>query len=197
MRTLEIEDEIYQHLLRNTQRIGESASEILRRLLNINDQVAGDLEREEPTQCPLPAQAPNELSECFADAQFRASSDVVRKFLMVLSHVYRRDPEHFGKVVTVSGRKRQYFGRSKEELEQHGRTVMPKLIPESPFWVVTNNDSRRKRRILHDVLVLLGYSGAAIEQADRALANPQPQFVPERRKTPKIDPSLVTSDDIG
>jgi negative modulator of initiation of replication len=35
MRRIEIDEDIYQHLCRHTQDIGESASSILRRLLNL------------------------------------------------------------------------------------------------------------------------------------------------------------------
>ena len=35
MKTIEIEDDVYAHLLQNAEKIGESASEILRRLLEI------------------------------------------------------------------------------------------------------------------------------------------------------------------
>ena len=38
MKSIEIEDDVYEFLLKNAVYIGESASEILRRLLNISEQ---------------------------------------------------------------------------------------------------------------------------------------------------------------
>ncbi|MBT3256239.1 MAG: hypothetical protein HN366_07265 [Deltaproteobacteria bacterium] len=40
---------------------------------------------------------------------------------------------------------------------------------KAPYWVVTNNDTPKKRCMLEDVLQILGYSKAAIEEAVSAL----------------------------
>ena len=48
-------------------------------------------------------------------------------------------------------------------------SITPKQIPKAPYWVVTNNDTPKKKRMLEDVLRILGYSKAAIEEAVSAL----------------------------
>lgn len=161
MRTIEIEDDVYKHLLQNTTQIGESASQILRRLLGIPGQRS-------KTSVPL-ERSNTELSECLNATAFKAQPDVIGKFLYILSYVHKRDPEQFKKVLAISGRRRKYFALSSKELEESGSSVYPKQIPNSQFWVITNNDTPKKRRMVKDVLKLLGYSDDAVKQAVEAL----------------------------
>ena len=155
MKTIEIEADVYEYLLGRTTRIGESASEILRRLLGISEESIITTD--------------TELSECLNADAFKAQPDVIGKFLYVLGYVYQRNPEHFKKVLAISGRRRKYFAPTSKELEESGSSVYPKQIPNSPFWVVTNNDTPKKRRMLRDVLGLLGYSKISVKQAVEAL----------------------------
>lgn len=162
MRTIEIEDDVYKYLLQNTTRIGESASQILIRLLHI----PGHQSR----RSVHVGGSNTELSECLDAPGFKAQSDVTGKFLYILSYLHKKDPEQFKKVLAISGRRRKYFALSSQELEESGSNVHPKQIPDSDFWVITNADTPKKRRMIEDVLKLLGYSDDAVKQATRALA---------------------------
>jgi len=161
MKTIEIEDDVYKYLLQNITHIGESASEILRRLLGISG-------KQNKTSSPT-ERSSTELSECLNATAFKAQSDVIGKFLYILSCIYKKDPEQFKKVLAISGKRRKYFSLSSRELDAAGRSVYPKQIPNSPFWVVTNNDTPKKRRMLRDVLSLLDYSETSKKQAVDAL----------------------------
>lgn len=177
MKTIEIEDDVYEHILHNTTRIGESASEILRRLLKISEPKSEPIpskRRRKQVQARddalnLISSTQTELSEYLAHPSFRAQPNVIGKFLFILSYAYRRDSSGFKEVLTLSGRRRKYFGRTSQELDESRSSVHPKKIPGSPYWVVKNNDTPKKRRMLEDVLRLLGYSDAAVEQAIGAL----------------------------
>jgi len=177
MKTIEIEEDVYEHLLRNAISIGETASDILRRLLSLPSSGPDNIEirsKRKKTYSnhdtdKILSYSQTELSECLTDPHFRAQSSVLGRFLFILGWIYRRNPNEFSKVLTISGRSRKYFGRSSEELEQSGRSVMPQRIPDSPYWVTTNNDTPKKRRVLEDVLRVLEYSRAAIEQAKKTL----------------------------
>ncbi len=160
MKSIQIEDDVYGYLLKNAMEIGESASSILRRLLGISGGSTGR------TSSDLPK---TEISDCLSGSAFKAQSDVVGRFLCILSFIYRADPEKFKKVLDISGKRRKYFALSKKELEDSGRSVYPKQIPSTPAWVITNNDTPKKRRMLQDVMHVLGYSNAAITQAVEAL----------------------------
>lgn len=176
MKTIELEDDVYQHLLRNTHRIGESASDILRRLLNLA-QPSGNGGRQPHQKASALTESTKgvsvldaEVSEFLSDPRFRGQPEVLGKFLFVLSRVHGRDPKRFDVVLTLCGRRRKYFAKSSAELEQSGNSVFPKRIPDSPFWVVTNNDTPKKQRMVAGVLRLLGYSESAINQVVEALA---------------------------
>lgn len=173
MKTIEIENDVYEFLLQNTTRIGENASEILRRLLGIRGlrgvnrkSGKGAVGDQFPTQT---RHNHTEISDCLNDSAFIAQPDVIGKFLLILSYLYKRNPEDFKKVLALSGRRRKYFAGSSQELEDSGSSVFPKQIPKTPYWVVTNNDTPKKRRMLEDVLRILGYSKDAIEEAVSAL----------------------------
>lgn len=43
MKNIEIDEELYQHIASNTQYIGESASSILRRLINLPDEATAEV----------------------------------------------------------------------------------------------------------------------------------------------------------
>jgi len=161
MRTIEIDDDIYGYLLQNTTQIGESASEILRRLLRLPG-----YQIKEGEQAAIPI---TKLTECLDDPAFRAQPNVIGKFLYILSYVHNRDPEQFKKVLELRGWQRKYFALSSEELEESGSSIYPKQIPNTQFWVTTNNDTAKKRRMIQQVLKLLGYSDVDVKQALQAL----------------------------
>jgi len=160
MKTIEIDDDVYEHLLQNTIQIGETASQILRRLLGI----PGGSITEEPVKSSNTV-----LSECLNSPTFKAKRTMIDKFLYILSFVHKRDPEQFEKVLAISGWSRKYFAHSSQELKESGRSVYPRQIPDSQFWVITNTDTRQKRRMMQEVLKLLGYNIEDIKQAVEAL----------------------------
>ena len=198
MHTIEVEDEIYQHLLQSAVRIGESASEILRRLLRIPTHgSSGSRSGTTPaggsnTNGGTPA-VPVEVSDFLSDPRFLMERDVVGRFLLILSSLYRRSTKEFEKVLTLAGRRRKYVGRSSEELEQHGNSVFPKQIPGSPYWVVTNNDTQKKCEIVRDAMKLLTYSDAAVDATMKALGPISPR-TPKAAKAPATSRTIDVSE---
>ncbi len=174
MPTIEIDDVVYEYLLRKTVRIGESASEILRRLLEVPGPGTNGRGSREISHPPMGPSGellgpPAEVSDLLSDPRFQAERDAVGKFLFILAYLYRRDSKGFENVLNLSGRRRRYFGRSSEDLAKYGRSVFPKRIPDSPYWVVTNNDTAKKRQVLADAMRLLAYKEAAINAVINAL----------------------------
>ncbi|WIM81133.1 replication initiation negative regulator SeqA [Gallibacterium anatis] len=191
MKTISIDDELYQYIASNTQAIGEDASTILRRLLNfpqvqqikkepITSNVAeasnqGNHSRAESgavtekefslttSEQPLvlPKQPSKEVIEhtnrqiqkLISSAEFLHEDKQVNRFLMILSMLYRANPEGFSSATEVSqGRSRVYFSLEVAEIEASGSSVNPKQIPKSPFWVATNNNTARKLNMLESVM---------------------------------------------
>lgn len=177
MKTIQIEDDLYQYIASQTQNIGESASEILRRLL------LGDAQAEVPAvDVPTPAavteepkaEEKSEKSEAKVTAtsvfnllnkeEVMTQKGAVGRFLFILAALHRAHPKRFEKVLSVRGRERDYFATSSEELEAHGSSIKPKQIPDSMYWVVTNNNTPRKKLIINEAAVALGYDETEAEK---------------------------------
>lgn len=171
MKTIEINDDLYEFLLKNAGVIGETATEILNRLLGRPGEGEHTSTRSNdpnPRKRGLETRE-TELTECLRSPKFLAKKDTVGRFLQLLSCAHDRDPEGFKQVLAVAGRSRTYFATTRQELTQAGKSVQPRRVPETSYWVVTNNDTPKKARMLKDVLRVLGYSQAAIDEAVRAI----------------------------
>ena len=193
MKQIDIDDELYQYIASNTQSIGESASTILRRLLNLsgekiqtanveltqNNQTAttstATLKSSEPSaaetskkQTPV-AHAPvkqksDNVFNVLNKEELAMQKGVVGRFLFILSAFYRTHKTDFSAVLNIKGRDRVYFATSKEALVNSGSSMNPKNITDSEYWVMTNSNTTRKKMMLHEVALCLGYSA---EQAEK------------------------------
>lgn len=157
MKRIEVEDDLYAYIAGHTQQIGESASDILRRLLGLEPLTAGS---QESIQNTVEDNVFNRLNQQDVNVQ----KSVVARFLHILSMLYRSHPEQFDQVLTIRGRDRQYFARSEEELLTSGNSTNPKPIEGSPYWVVTNNNTTKKKSMLTQVAEQLGYSKPEAEK---------------------------------
>ena len=192
MKNIEIDEELYQYIASNTQFIGESASSILRRLLNLtmdenpvdNIVVAPADSKEDPAES-LPLQVEetveSEETEVIVEEVIESPSienvlnyinkeelamqrGAVGRFLLILAALYRVHNEGFSVVSEIRGRDRLYFAKSKDELSASGSSTKPLQIPDSPFWVMTNSNTTRKKMMLTKASLMLGYTNEDAEQ---------------------------------
>ena len=200
MKTIEIDDELYAFIASQTKHIGESACEILRRLLIDEPGIVTTVVTSGasiPAASAVPAQAeatpqpvaatpvktiakakpaPAPVSTASAPAASgddllqRVNKDAlsqfdkrVDQFLFILQQIYLQHPGDFAKVESIVGKNRKYFASSKEELLKSGSSTNPKAIPESGFWVVTNNNTAKKLAMLSQVLQILGYDDKVVK----------------------------------
>lgn len=160
MKSIEIDDDIYDYLLNNVQSIGEDASSILRRLLGLsegNSQPTAAIEKASP------------VDKCLNDPSFRSSRKAIDRFMFALTWLYRQQPAEFERVLRIRGRQRVYFSKTEREINASGESAFPKQIPGTPYWVVTNNDTLKKQRMLCDVMLTLSYSNSDASRLCRAL----------------------------
>lgn len=174
MKYIEVDEELYRHIASKTERIGESASDILRRLLGLS------VDAIEPTQplaisepsleattpnAPVVEQDYREPSFTVASADFYQLVDqhrlsqqkgAVGRFLFLLESLHQQNPAQFSQILQIQGRDRLYFARSREELLKASSTANPKEIGHTGFWVTTNNNTAKKRTILAEALAQLG-----------------------------------------
>ncbi|PKI17377.1 replication initiation negative regulator SeqA [Colwellia sp. 12G3] len=195
MKNIEIDEELYQYIATNTQFIGESASAILRRLLNLGleAEVKTVTVNEPPAVLEVKTQLESESLAVKTEITETKKSEnnaavivtpishetvfnfinkeelamqrgAVGRFLLILAALYRAHPEQFSVVTEISGRDRLYFANSENKLAESGSSTKPRQIPESPFWVITNSNTTRKKMMLTKASISLGYSDIDVEK---------------------------------
>jgi negative modulator of initiation of replication len=164
-RNIDVEADVYAHIVANTSEIGENASSILRRLLKLPATVTGAR-----STAPVTEMTKSELAKLLESSEFIYAKGVVGRFLVLLQWLHKQNPEGFAKVEAIKGRGRIYFAKKTEILEAAGRSVNPKQISGTPYWVITTTPTLLKQDIVHQVMQMLGYGRPDIEAAKRALA---------------------------
>jgi negative modulator of initiation of replication len=154
MNTIEIDDELYHYIASQTQRIGESANEILRRILLNKGSVAQPV----AAAAAEPVRSSQKVFDILSKQDLQAEMSVVGRFLIILSALARAHRGDFAAVLEIKGRNRVYFGRSEADLLEAGSSTNPKQIPNSEFWVITNSNTTRKKMMLTEAAIKLGYS---------------------------------------
>ena len=196
MKYIEIDEELYRYIASKTEKIGESASDILRRLLALpaSNVAAVDSEESQPAKVTFSEPSlessyqPNSLPDApaasnvadvavtdfeLSQPQLDEQKGAVGRFLFALSSLQQQAPAKFDAVLQVQGRDRLYFARSKEELLQASKSANPKEIGNSGFWVTTNNNTAKKQAILSEAIRALGGSELQAQAlATQALPTP-------------------------
>ncbi|WP_088328844.1 replication initiation negative regulator SeqA [Lacimicrobium sp. SS2-24] len=169
MKTIEIDEDLYRYIAMQTQDIGESASDILRRLLlgenTSKAQPPSPLKTAvAPEPAPIsdtpPSRQEQELFGYLERVGVSRQKRTVDRFLTLLGALAKFNPDRFSKVLELRGRNRVYFATSKDQLMASGSSTNPKQLPESHYWVVTNNNSAKKMTMLQEVARVLAYSDA-------------------------------------
>lgn len=162
MKTIEIDDDLYAYIASQTQVIGESAGDILRRLLNFSSP-SSDAEIN-----AMSSQVEHELSDVLSSRSLYFKP-TVEKFLAVLGEAAKQKPETFKNVLSIQGRDRKYFAKSSKEIEASGTSTQPKQIPGTDYWVMTNSPTNQKAAMLQQALELTGFSKKAAADAANAI----------------------------
>jgi negative modulator of initiation of replication len=166
MKTIEVDEDLYRYIASQTQHIGESASDILRRLL---------MDEQNAQPVPVTAAQPKgivvsrdaakeetvdyvkEMRSLLISDEFAGLKKAIDRFMLVLSTLHRIDPNGFSEATQVKGRKRVYFANNEQTLLESGNTTKPKAIPGSPFWVITNSNTSRKRQMVDQLMARMNF----------------------------------------
>lgn len=161
MKTIEIDDELYQYIASQTLHIGESASSILRRLLAIKS-------KDNKMNLAHTAQSKNaatSLVTLLKSENFLAEKKLVNRFLIILSTLYLLDKSMFSVAATsLHGSKRRYLAKDEATLLRSGKNTKPKSIPNTPYMVVTNSNTARKIFIMESLMRNMEISEEIINQ---------------------------------
>jgi negative modulator of initiation of replication len=180
MKSIQIDDDLYHFIASQTQHIGESASDILRRLVmpestdesnpssNISELVTKEDAANESGVTPV-CQAQAVFDE-LQGQQLQAIPKMVDRWLLVLSILYKHHNQSFVKVLGMSGRNRTYFAKDKDTLLETGSSTNPKNVPGSDYWVITNNNTVKKINMLKGVAREIGFSESDVEHLENVFA---------------------------
>ncbi|GEM74734.1 replication initiation negative regulator SeqA [Vibrio sagamiensis] len=175
MKTIEVDEDLYRYIAGQTEHIGESASDILRRLLNLD----GLLQEAPATFGTKPSRGivvskdagrtakidtVKEMRSLLISDEFAGLKKAIDRFMLVLSTLHKLNPESFSQATKVKGRKRVYFADNETTLLANGNTTKPKAIPGTPFWVITNSNTSRKRQMVEQVMTHMEFQPDLIEK---------------------------------
>ncbi|AXP56150.1 replication initiation negative regulator SeqA [Haemophilus influenzae] len=177
MKIIEVDEELYQYIASQTRSIGESASDILRRLLSlpvhtsiVNDLIITSAETDQKPKQAINVKEVNikttkkqsitainqiveKVQTLLNSTEFQEESKAVVRFLSILRVLYRTNPESFAQATeSLQGRTRVYFARDEATLLMAGNHTKPKQIPDTPYWVITNTNSGRKMLMLEGAM---------------------------------------------
>ncbi|WKX27480.1 replication initiation negative regulator SeqA [Tatumella ptyseos] len=163
MKTIEIDDDLYRFIASHTQHIGESASEILRRMLKVTDQAlqeadsaviaSGDLAKAKASIDKKPVDRVRAVRELLLSDEYAEQKRAVNRFMLILSTLYQLDAEAFAQATqSMQGRTRLYFAGDELTLLQSGNHTKPKHISGTPYWVITNTNTGRKCSMVEHIM---------------------------------------------
>lgn len=181
MKKIEIDDELYRYIASETRHIGESASDILRRLLkldakqpeasviatgSVQSPVTKSVEEIKPSVVVTPAKNPvREMRELLLSDSYAEKTKSVDRFLQILSTLYSLDSATFTQSAeTVHGRTRTYFAGDEQTLLDSGRHTKPRHISGTPFWVITNSNTERKRTMVQSIMQDMNFPANEIDK---------------------------------
>ncbi|SCB87456.1 replication initiation negative regulator SeqA [Kosakonia oryziphila] len=179
MKTIEVDDELYSYIASHTKHIGESASDILRRMLKFSAvssvQPAASLAPvKEPrtvvtVESIKPANTAKDkvraVRELLLSDEYAEQKKAVNRFLMVLSTLYSLDDKGFTESTeSLHGRTRVYFAVNEQTLLQNGNQTKPKQVPNTPYWVITNTNTGRKCSMIEHIMQSMQFPAELIEK---------------------------------
>ncbi|MCT6885052.1 MAG: hypothetical protein M3Z47_03670 [Gilliamella apis] len=164
MKTIEIDEELYQFIAGQTKHIGEDASSILRRLLNFNqpEMTKADPILAKQNHYPI-------FNDLLTSDTFSNEKSIISRFLLLLGALYNYNPALFSIAATsLHGSKRQYLAKDKQSLETSGKNTKPREIIGTPYWVISNTNTARKLYIIESIMSDMGISESMINQVIHA-----------------------------
>ncbi|WNP33364.1 replication initiation negative regulator SeqA [Enterobacter kobei] len=176
MKTIEVDDELYTYIASHTKHIGESASDILRRMLKFSAAApsASPVAKAAPATAvsPVSGVASNPVKdkvramrELLLSDEYADQKRAVNRFMLVLSTLYSLDAKGFADATeSLHGRTRVYFAEDSKTLLQSGNQTKPKQVPGTPYWVITNTNTGRKCGMIEHIMQSMQFPTELIEK---------------------------------
>ena len=175
MKTIEVDDELYSYIASHTKHIGESASDILRRMLKFSaasQPVTPVVKEVRAVQAHVEANPINPVKdkvramrELLLSDEYAEQKKAVNRFMLVLSTLYSLDQNAFAEATeSLHGRTRVYFAADEQTLLKNGNQTKPKHVPGTPYWVITNTNTGRKCSMVEHIMQSMQFPAELIEK---------------------------------
>ena len=175
MKTIEVDDELYSYIASHTKHIGESASDILRRMLKFSaaSQPVTPIVKEVRAVQPVVEAKPvnpvkdkvRAMRELLPSDEYAEQKKAVNRFMLVLSTLYSLDQNAFAEATeSLHGRTRVYFAADEQPLLKNGNQTKPKHVPGTPYWVITNTNTGRKCSMVEYIMQSMQFPAELIEK---------------------------------
>ena len=177
MKTIEVDDDLYRYIASHTQHIGESASDILRRMLKFSavSQTAAPVVKAAPAPAATPAVEAKPVNpakdkvramrELLLSDEYAEQKRAVNRFMLVLTTLYSLDNKAFAEATeSLHGRTRGYFAEDSRILLKSGNQTKPKQVPGTPWWVITNTNTGRKCSMIEHIMQSMQFPAELIEK---------------------------------
>lgn len=175
MKTIEVDDELYSYIASHTKHIGESASDILRRMLTFSaasQPVTPVVKEVRAVQAVVEAKPVNPVKdkvramrELLLSDEYAEQKKAVNRFMLVLSTLYSLDQNAFAEATeSLHGRTRVYFAADEQTLLKNGNQTKPKHVPGTPYWVITNTNTGRKCSMVEHIMQSMQFPAELIEK---------------------------------
>ena len=175
MKTIEVDDELYSYIASHTKHIGESASDILRRMLKFSaasQPVTPVVKEVRAVQAVVEAKPVNPVKdkvramrELLLSDEYAEQKKAVNRFMLVLSTLYSLDQNAFAEASeSLHGRTRVYFAADEQTLLKNGNQTKPKHVPGTPYWVITNTNTGRKCSMVEHIMQSMQFPAELIEK---------------------------------
>ena len=175
MKTIEVDDELYSYIASHTKHIGESASDILRRMLKFSaasQPVTPVVKEVRAVQAVVEAKPVNPVKdkvramrELLLSDEYAEQKKAVNRFMLVLSTLYSLDQNAFAEATeSLHGRTRVYFAADEQTLLKNGNQTRPKHVPGTPYWVITNTNTGRKCSMVEHIMQSMQFPAELIEK---------------------------------
>lgn len=170
MKTIQIDNEVYQALANHVQGFNETPNDVIARILKQWDQLKKSSASISTVEKHTNAESASDISNLLSSPDFQRS-DAIERYFAILAFLYRKSPKDFGKLEFYrrKGGRRVNFSKDKQVIENSGNSTQPKRIPGTLFYALTNLDNKSKRLILGDIMPVFGYSTKDIRMTQKEL----------------------------
>ncbi len=178
MKTIEVDDELYRYIASHTLHIGESASDILRRMLKLSSgqqpvalsssvvSTSSSVPVSHAEKTPeKPKDKVRAMRELLLSDEYAEQKKAVNRFMLVLSTLYSLDSSTFAQATeSLHGRTRVYFAVNEQTLLKNGNQTKPKQVPNTPYWVITNTNTGRKCSMVEHIMQSMQFPAELVEK---------------------------------